>query len=98
MTTGIAAIQTNASVSFLSGRDLAQSTQRISQQPSTIPSPQASGTDSAIKEDTVQLSATTQRYLQSSQTQETKARGLVAQLVQAAAAGDTGALSLLTVI
>jgi hypothetical protein len=92
MTTGIAAIQANtgASISILSG-GTAGVLPRTSQQSGLT------GTTGG-KEDTVQLSATTQRFLQTSQTQETQARGLVEQLVRAAAAGDTGALSLLTVI
>jgi hypothetical protein len=45
-------------------------------------------------EDTVELSTTAQRYL----TGSSSAQGIVADLVKEAAAGDQGALSLLTVI
>jgi hypothetical protein len=93
MTTGTAAIQANtgASISILSGKTAGVTLPRTFQQSGTT------GTG-ASKEDTVQLSATTQRFLQTSQTQETQAKSLVEQLVKAAAAGDSGALSLLTVI
>ncbi len=60
--------------------------------PNSKPKPASSA---AITEDTVQLSTTAQQHLQSSAQQ---ARGIVEQLVQAAAAGDSGALSLLTVV
>jgi hypothetical protein len=51
------------------------------------------------REDTVQLSATAQRYLSGSSSESTtnNALAMVKQLVVAAAAGDVGALSLLTV-
>lgn len=48
-------------------------------------------------EDSVELSATAQQYL-ATQSGSPPGQGMVAQLVRAAAAGDTGALSLLTVI
>ncbi len=100
MTTATVAIPANtgASISFLTSGARASSSQRVSQQPQTVPAAQPAPVSTAPKEDTVQLSATTQSYLQGSQTQATQAKGLVAQLVQAAAAGDTGALSLLTVV
>jgi hypothetical protein len=48
-------------------------------------------------EDSAELSNAAQQYLAASQS-DSQAQGIVAQLVRAAAAGDTGALSLLTVI
>jgi len=99
MTTGTAAIQANtgASVSFLSSGG-AISSRRVSQQPVTVLAGQLAASQTGTTEDSVQLSNTTQQIWQSAQSQESQSKGLVAQLVQAAAAGDTGALSLLTVI
>jgi hypothetical protein len=99
MTTGTAAIQANtgASLSFLSNGG-AISSRRVSQQPLTVLTGQSGAGQSATPEDSVQLSDTTQQIWQSAQSQDSQSKGLVAQLVQAAAAGDTGALSLLTVI
>ncbi len=58
----------------------------------------ASNSNSAHgNEDTVELSNTAQQYL-ASQSDSTEAEGTVAKLVRAVADGDTGALSLLTVI
>jgi len=98
MTTGITAIQANAvaSGSFLNNGTSGISSSRILQisQPSTAAQTQ----QTRPAGDTVQLSDTAQQYLQSSQTQATQAKSLVERLVQAAASGDSGALSLLTVI
>ena len=73
---------------------------------SLIPSAQSLGLPSstsvpktnAYAEDSVHLSDTALQYLQSSQTKATQNQNFVEQLVRAAAAGDSGALSLLTVI
>ena len=89
MTSAISAIQanTNASTTSLSVRS--EQVPSATSQTTTLPS--KSG---ALTEDTVQLSDSAQQYLQSSQSKET----LVEQLVRAAAAGDSGALSLLAVV
>lgn len=57
----------------------------------------AASSKAASKEDSVQLSESAQQYLQSSENKAAQDRSLVEQLVQAAAAGDSGALSLLMV-
>jgi len=97
MTSETAAIQatTGASVSSSSGQTT--SAQKVSPQIS-LPTGQSGASPTGTKEDSVQLSDTTQQIWQSAQSQQSQSRGLVAQLVQAAASGDTGALSLLTVI
>ncbi len=65
--------------------------------PTATASATSSSKSAYANEDTVELSNTAQQYL-ASQSDSTEAQGMVAKLVRAAADGDTGALSLLTVI
>ncbi len=87
MISNLSAIQTNESAS-------------TSLESHTLSSAKISASSSAAESrgDTVQWSNAAQQYLQASQSNSTEIHGMVEQLVRAAAAGDTGALSLLTVI
>jgi hypothetical protein len=62
-----------------------------------IPSNVTHGKASANIEDTVQLSDSAQQYIKASQSSAQQNRNIIEQLVQAAAAGDVAALSLLTI-
>jgi hypothetical protein len=93
MTDGISAIQANTNVLTASA-----GASRTAAYSTTSAASTAAASKTQAPEDTVQLSDPVQQYLQASQSDEAKTRGLVEQLVQAAATGDTGALSLLTVI
>ncbi len=62
-----------------------------------IPSNATPPKAAANVEDTVQLSDSAHQFLQAAQTDPQQNRGIVEQLVRAAAAGDVAALSLLTI-
>ena len=94
MATAISAIHSGNNVSSATSLSVSQKVVGASK---LIPSNAAPPPASTKAEDTVQLSDSAQQYLKAAQSSAQQNRGIVEQLVQAAAAGDVAALSLLTV-